>query len=65
MSKKKLNGDFEVEGIIHPGPDYDKAMESIVRAWAEIVCDQIDEMHLSVAELRRLRKAFGFDDEGL
>lgn len=44
MSKKKLNDDFEMEVIIHPGPDYDKAMESMVRAWAQIVCDQIDEM---------------------
>ncbi len=49
--------DFEVEVIIHLGPDYDEAMENIVRALAQIVCDQIDEMHLSVAEIKALRKS--------
>ena len=44
MSKKKLNDDFEMEAIIHLGSDYDNAMESMVRAWAQIVCDQTDEM---------------------
>ena len=62
MSKKKLNDDFEVEVIIHPGADYDKAMESMVRAWAQIVCDQIDEMHLSVSEIKALRKSLGFEE---
>lgn len=52
----------EIICVIHPGPDYDKAMEDMVRAWAQIVIDQIDAMHLSVSEVKQLRKSFGFDD---
>ena len=63
VAKRKKNDDFEMEVIIHPGPDYDKTMENMVRAWAQIVCDQIDEMHLSVAEIKALRKSFGFEDK--
>ena len=56
------NAEQEMICVIHPGPDMDKAMEDMVRAWTQIVIDQIDAMHLSVSEVKQLRKSFGFDD---
>lgn len=58
-----MANEVQFDYVIHPGPHPEVARQYLAEAWAKMIMKRIKAMNLNQAELRDLRRCFGFEED--